>query len=55
MKGTNVVLKSTLDRDGRICGQEHQKPEIIMDYKGGVYNLGLLVTAAKEEPYASHL
>jgi hypothetical protein len=38
---------STLQRDGRICGQEHQKPEIIMDYnstKGGVDNLDKLVT-----------
>jgi hypothetical protein len=43
----NVVLMSTLHRDGRICGQEHQKPEIIMDYittKGGVDNLVKLVT-----------
>lgn len=46
-KGKNVVLMSTLHRDGRICGQEHQKPEIIMDYnatKGGVDNLDKLVT-----------
>ncbi|XP_071390069.1 piggyBac transposable element-derived protein 4-like [Centroberyx affinis] len=47
-KGKNVVLMSTLHRDGRICGQEHQKPEIIMDYnatKGGVDNMDKLVTA----------
>ena len=47
-KGKNVVLMSTLHRDGRICGQEHQKPEMIMDYnatKGGVDNLDKLVTA----------
>lgn len=47
-KGKNVVLMSTLHRDGRICDQEHQKPEIIMDYnatKGGVENLDKLVTA----------
>ncbi|XP_071235666.1 piggyBac transposable element-derived protein 4-like [Salvelinus alpinus] len=46
-KGKNVVLMSTLHRDGRICEQEHQKPEIIMNYKarkGGVNNLGKLVT-----------
>lgn len=46
-KGKNVVLMSTLHRDGRICGQEHQKPEIIMDYnatKGGVDNMDKLVT-----------
>nr|XP_023697146.1 piggyBac transposable element-derived protein 4-like [Paramormyrops kingsleyae] len=46
-KGKNVLLMSTLHRDGRICGQEHQKPEIIMDYnatKGGVDNLDKLVT-----------
>ena len=43
----NVVLVSTLHSDGRICGQEHQKPEIIMDYnatKGAVDNLDKLVT-----------
>ncbi|XP_067088064.1 piggyBac transposable element-derived protein 4-like [Osmerus mordax] len=47
-KGKNVVLMSTLHRDDRICGQEHQKPEIIMDYnasKGGVDNMDKLVTA----------
>ena len=47
-KGKNVVLMSTLHRNGRICDQEHQKPEIIMDYnatKGGVDNLDKLVTA----------
>ncbi|CAK6983562.1 piggyBac transposable element-derived protein 4-like [Scomber scombrus] len=47
-KGKNVILMSTLHRDGRICGQEHQKPEIIMDYnatKGGVDNMDKLVTA----------
>ena len=41
-KGQNVVLRSMLLRDGRICGQEHQKPEILMDYnttKGGVDKL----------------
>ena len=46
-KGKNVVLISTLYRDGRICSQEHQKPDIIMDYnatKGGVDNLDKLVT-----------
>ncbi|XP_045571390.1 uncharacterized protein isoform X2 [Salmo salar] len=46
-KCKNVVLMSTLHRDGRICGQEHQKLEIIMDYnatKGGVDNLDKLVT-----------
>ncbi|XP_070992443.1 piggyBac transposable element-derived protein 4-like [Oncorhynchus clarkii lewisi] len=46
-KGKNVVLMSTLHRDGRICGQEHQKTEIIMDYnatKGGVENVDKLVT-----------
>lgn len=31
-KGKNVVLVSTMHRDGRICGQEHQKPEIIIYY-----------------------
>ena len=39
---------STLHRDGRICGLEHQKPEIIMDYnatKGGVDNMDKLVSA----------
>jgi hypothetical protein len=30
-EGKNVVLMSMLHRDGRICGQEHQKTEIIMD------------------------
>lgn len=47
-KGKNVTLMSTLHRDGRICGQEHLKPEIIMDYnttKGGVDNMDKLVTA----------
>ena len=37
-----------LHRDGRICGLEHQKPEIIMDYnatKGGVDNMDKLVSA----------
>ena len=45
-KGKNVVLTSTLNRDGRICGQEHKKTEIIMDYnatKGGVDYLDKLV------------
>ena len=39
-KCKNVVLMSTLHRDGRICGQEHQKQEIIIDYnatKGGQF------------------
>ncbi|KAM9770316.1 DNA polymerase delta subunit 4 isoform 1-T1 [Menidia menidia] len=47
-RGKNVVLMSTLHGDGRICDQEHLKPEIIMDYdftKGGVGNLGKLLTA----------
>src|SRR4029434_8385466 len=47
-KRKNVVLMSTLHRDGRICGLEHQKPEIIMDYnatKGGVDNMDKLVSA----------
>lgn len=47
-KGKNVVLMSTLHRDGRVCDQEHQKPEIIMDYnatKGGVDSMDKLVTA----------
>ncbi|XP_060792618.1 piggyBac transposable element-derived protein 4-like [Neoarius graeffei] len=47
-KGKNVVLMSTLHRDGRICGQDHQKPEMILDYnatKGGVANLDKLVTS----------
>ncbi|XP_034390351.1 piggyBac transposable element-derived protein 4-like [Cyclopterus lumpus] len=47
-KTKNVVLMSTLHRDGRICGLEHQKPEIIMDYnatKGGVDNMDKLVAA----------
>ncbi|XP_071316266.1 piggyBac transposable element-derived protein 4-like [Trachinotus anak] len=47
-KGKNVVLMSTLHGDGRICDQEHHKPEIIMDYnatKGGVDNMDKLVTA----------
>ena len=46
-KGKNVVLISTLHRDWRICGQEHQKTEIIIDYnatKGGADNLDKLVT-----------
>ena len=46
-KGKNVVPISTLHRDGRICGQEHQKTEIIMDYnatKGGVDNLNKLLS-----------
>ncbi|XP_070300249.1 piggyBac transposable element-derived protein 4-like [Salvelinus sp. IW2-2015] len=46
-KGKNVVLMRALHRDRRICGQEHQKTEIIMDYnatKGGVDNLDKLVT-----------
>ena len=53
-KRLDVVIISTLHRDGRICGQEHQKPdqeqqnpEIIMDYnvtKGGVDNSDKLVT-----------
>ena len=37
-----------LHRDGRICGLEHQKPEILMDYnatKGGVDNMDKLVSA----------
>lgn len=57
-KGTNVVLctLSTLYRDERICGQVHQKPEIVMDYnatKGGMKNMDKLVTAyqlRKEDP-----
>ena len=28
-KGTNVVLISTLHKDGRICGQKHKKTEIM--------------------------
>jgi len=47
-KDKNVVLMSTLHGDGRICDQEHHKPEIIMDYnatKGGVDNMDKLVTA----------
>ncbi|CAK6975328.1 piggyBac transposable element-derived protein 4-like [Scomber scombrus] len=47
-KGENVVLMSTLHRDGQLCDQEHRKPEMIMDYnatKGGVDNLDKLVTA----------
>ncbi|KAL1020716.1 hypothetical protein UPYG_G00003720 [Umbra pygmaea] len=47
-KGKNVVLMSTLHRDGRISGMEHQKPEMIMNYnatKGGVDNMDKLVTA----------
>ncbi|XP_056290507.1 uncharacterized protein LOC130206515 [Pseudoliparis swirei] len=47
-KTKHVVLISTLHRDGRICGLEHQKPEILMDYnasKGGVDNLDKLVSA----------
>lgn len=47
-KGNNVILMSTLHSDGRICGQQHQKPEIIMDYnatQGGVDNMDKLVTA----------
>ncbi|XP_071201069.1 piggyBac transposable element-derived protein 4-like [Salvelinus alpinus] len=46
-KGKNVVLMSTLHRNGRICGQEHEKREIIMDYnatKEGLDNLDKLVT-----------
>ncbi|XP_060780363.1 piggyBac transposable element-derived protein 4-like [Neoarius graeffei] len=46
-KGKNVVLMSTLHRSGRICGQDHLKPEMVMDYnatKGGVDNLDKLVT-----------
>nr|XP_020470705.1 LOW QUALITY PROTEIN: piggyBac transposable element-derived protein 4-like [Monopterus albus] len=38
-KGKNVLLMSTLHRDGTICGQ---KPQIILDYnatKGGVDNM----------------
>src|SRR4029434_2373785 len=37
-----------LHRNGRICGLEHQKPEILMDYnatKGGVDNMDKLVSA----------
>nr|XP_020462270.1 LOW QUALITY PROTEIN: piggyBac transposable element-derived protein 4-like [Monopterus albus] len=44
-KGMNVLLMSTLHRDGTICGQ---KPQIILDYnatKGGVDNIDKLVTA----------
>uniref|UniRef100_A0A3Q3J2G5 PiggyBac transposable element-derived protein domain-containing protein n=1 Tax=Monopterus albus TaxID=43700 RepID=A0A3Q3J2G5_MONAL len=44
-KDKNVVLMSTLHREGKICGQ---KPEIIMYYnatKGGVDNLDKMVTA----------
>nr|XP_020480669.1 netrin-G1-like [Monopterus albus] len=44
-KGKNVLLMSTLHRNGKICGQ---KPQIIMDYsatKGGVDNMDKLVTA----------
>src|SRR4029434_991827 len=47
-KRKNVVLMSTLHRDGRICGLEHQKPEIIMDYnatKGGGDNMNSLVSS----------
>ncbi|XP_061748466.1 uncharacterized protein LOC133546685 [Nerophis ophidion] len=47
-KGKNVVLMCTLHGEGRICDQEHHKPEIIMDYnatKGGVDNMDKLVTA----------
>ena len=49
-KGTLVVLctLSTLYRDGRICGQDYQKTEIVMDYnatKGGVKNMDKLVIA----------
>ena len=54
-KGKNVVLMSTLHRDGRINGQEHQT-EVIKDYnatKGEVDNLDKVVTAYR--PYAGHL
>src|SRR4029434_5318671 len=47
-KRKNVILMSTLHWDWRICGLEHQKPEIIMDYnatKGGVDNIDKLVSA----------
>lgn len=42
-KGKNVVLMSTLHRDGKICGQEHQKTNH-NGTKGGVDNLDKLVT-----------
>jgi hypothetical protein len=45
--GENVLLMSTLHRDGKICGQEQQETEIIIDYnvtKGGVDNLDTLMT-----------
>lgn len=48
-KGKDVVLMSTLHRYGRICGQEHQKPEIILHYnatRGDVDNMDKLVTAS---------
>ena len=47
-KRKNVVLMSTLHRDGIICGLEHQKPESIMDYNakiGWVDNMDKLVSA----------
>ncbi|XP_041811933.1 piggyBac transposable element-derived protein 4-like [Chelmon rostratus] len=45
-KGRNVLLMSTLHRDGKKSSQEDRKPEVILDYnatKGGVDNLDKLL------------
>lgn len=46
-KGKNVMLMSTLHRDGRISSREDHKSEVILDYnatKGGVDNLDKLLS-----------
>lgn len=46
-KSKNVILMCTLNRDGRICVQEHRKPRIILDCnttKQGVDNMDKLMT-----------
>ena len=51
-KRQNVVLMSTLHKDGRICSLDHQKLEIIMDYnatKGGVDNMDKQVSPDKRQ------
>lgn len=46
-KGKNVMLMSTLHRDGRISGRADLKPDAVLDYnatKGGVENLDKLLS-----------
>ena len=58
-KGKNVVLMSTLHRNWRICGQEHQNQRsswIMMSTKEGwtAWTCWWLPTAPKGGPYTGH-